>query len=76
MEERSRRESECGREMWALRYGVRRENRYIWPKSARFGASSIFGGLDAISAGCPFSSRVHHISDGGPDEGSPGDALR
>lgn len=60
----------------ALRYGVRRENRHIWQISPRFGASSIFGGIDTVSAGAPFSPLMHYISDGVPDERSAGDALR
>lgn len=53
-----------------------RENHYIWPNSLRFGVSSIFGGLDAISAGAPFSPPVRYVLDGVPHEGSVGDALR
>lgn len=42
------------------RYGVRREseNPYIWPNSLRFGGSSIFGGLDAVSAGATISPPI------------------
>jgi hypothetical protein len=35
----------------------------------------IFGRLDVVSVGSPFSPPVCHILGGGPDGGSPRDAL-